>query len=481
MVGGFMNRKDKEVLDEVLFEETTEYKKFNEVFNNIEKKKKKKRKIVVIFSIIIFLLLIFTILLYMYFCKERVVSIDIKVKSYDKDTITFEITPLSNESFCAYSKFIDGKLEFIKMEDNKCIITTSIDEFYIYFKNNTNIVSKGYLVDNYLIDVSIKDNYYLLLNSKEDLSDKVVKFGDIKLTYNIIDKSILEINDNVINTLSIGETIVEVLYNNEKVKEFNVVVTDVIVSKPKEFDTKKKYLPCEVFTLEEAKLLDTILEDRINEVGNNTRAAVVEAARFLMLEFPYRLNYFFENGRLDVSGVHYVDGEGRYYHKGLYLSKEKENDIKYTFVGPAMWGCPLRNFEDTYLFKKYKDYPNGLDCSGFVAWTLVNGGYDPGDLGAGNSEDDPRELADLGEYEKITDELIKSNRIKVGDLLNIWGHIGILVGIDDKNFYVAESLDIYGGVVIKTYSKKKISNTFPYIVLMDDYYKEDGKLTDMWY
>lgn len=26
---------------------------------------------------------------------------------------------------------------------------------------------------------------------------------------------------------------------------------------------------------------------------------------------------------------------------------------------------------------------NGLDCSGFVSWVLLNAGYNPGDLGAG--------------------------------------------------------------------------------------------------
>ena len=30
--------------------------------------------------------------------------------------------------------------------------------------------------------------------------------------------------------------------------------------------------------------------------------------------------------------------------------------------------------------------PNGLDCSGFIAWVLKNAGFDPGDIGAGDTE-----------------------------------------------------------------------------------------------
>ena len=56
-----------------------------------------------------------------------------------------------------------------------------------------------------------------------------------------------------------------------------------------------------------------------------------------------------------------------------------------------------------------------------------------------------------------------------------------MVGEDDDNYYIAESLNTFGGVVIKTYSKKTVMKTFKYVVLMDELYKEDGNLTDLWY
>lgn len=29
---------------------------------------------------------------------------------------------------------------------------------------------------------------------------------------------------------------------------------------------------------------------------------------------------------------------------------------------------------------------NGLDCSGFVTWAMLNGGFESGDVGSGNEE-----------------------------------------------------------------------------------------------
>ena len=176
-----------------------------------------------------------------------------------------------------------------------------------------------------------------------------------------------------------------------------------------------------------------------------------------------------------------MDGEGRYYHKGLYLHTSKYDELAYIGNGPAIWGCGLRCYEDAEpYFKPGNKYPNGLSCSGFVTWVLYNAGFDVGDIGAGESPY-PHQLTDTGKFTSLTPGLIKSGKIKVGDLFNIWGHISILVGEDSKNYYIAESLDLYGGVVINTYSKSNVKDYFPYVVLMDELYKEDGNLTKLWY
>ena len=48
-------------------------------------------------------------------------------------------------------------------------------------------------------------------------------------------------------------------------------------------------------------------------------------------------------------------------------------------------------------------------------------------------------------------------------------------------YYIAESLNHYGGVVMRKYTKTRVTNFFQNVVLMDNVYKSDGKLTNMWY
>ena len=74
-----------------------------------------------------------------------------------------------------------------------------------------------------------------------------------------------------------------------------------------------------------------------------------------------------------------------------------------------------------------------------------------------------------------------------GDLLSSsgpgGGHIAVIAGEDDNNYYVAESLwyDPYISVTLVKYSKKTVFKRYYWVMLMDSYYKEDGELTKMWY
>ena len=74
----------------------------------------------------------------------------------------------------------------------------------------------------------------------------------------------------------------------------------------------------------------------------------------------------------------------------------------------------------------------------------------------------------------------KDHNIKVGDLLNWWGHIAMLIGIDGDTYYVAESLSYIGGVRAMIYSKNELLKTFEYVVLMDKFYKNDGNYQKFW-
>lgn len=329
------------------------------------------------------------------------------------------------------------------------------------------VLNNSYIFLNKHNKIDIKLNLeevYLALNEKVKI---ITNIEDVK--FKSLDKSIAIVKDGVITGIKRGTTKIVAKKFNFK-KTIKVYVSDLYTIDI--LDNDKEFLMCNQYTELENIFLDKVLEYKIKNVGYKTRAAAVEVARFLTLEFKQKIHYFYENGRLTTNGVRsYVDGEGRFYHKGLYLSDLKKEELLATKHGPSIWGCPL------YTKILGEVTPNGLDCSGFVSWVLLNAGYDVGDVGAGISKKKKNDLDDLGEKVKITKENI--NKIKVGDLSSRDGHIGIIIGIDNNEYYIAEALD-YDLHVLKYDDKELIKSDWTYIINLDNLYKEDGILTNMW-
>lgn len=467
----------------VEFSKIDKFIKENNEYNKINIKIKKNNNNIFIIILISFLIISSFICFggFIYYSLEEQVNIkNVELINYNEETkvatlkITLNETLFNNKRYC----YIDEK---VVVTDNSCLITTTTYNNKIEISNNFNVKKTINIADyiNKALVFEMPNKIYLAKGDTYKLNIITDSFSKEKISYEVSNDIINISDDLIINGIKNGSTTLTIKYLNET-KDISIVVTDLIVKKPENFNYDKKYLSCSRYTKSEADLLDEILEFRIEEVGYKTRAGVVEAARFLALEFPYRIDYFFENGRLGDGGTSYVDGEGRYYHKGLYLHSSKFSTIKKSLAGPAIWGCPLTNYEEGGRYVKYELYSNGLDCSGFVTWTLLNGGFDVGDIGAGETYE-PNQLTDLGERVTVTKELINSGKVKPGDLINWWGHIGVIVGIDDTKYYVAESLDYYPGLIIRSYTKEKMVDIWTYIMLMDDVYKQDGKLTNMWY
>ena len=330
-----------------------------------------------------------------------------------------------------------------------------------------NIIDFIYSRDG-VLSITVPNKIYLAVGeTKEiDINIKYKERGNKEIKYEY-DKNIIEFKDSIIYANSVGKTNI-VISSIDKESSVEVIVTDLI-SLPR-YAQNKDYLGCNIYSEEETILLDDILKNRIESVGYKTRAGVVEAARFLSLRFNYKINYFFENGRLANEDRKYIDGEGRYYHKGLYLNEFKYKDILASSKEPTLWGCDL--------YSRYVNTisSNGLNCSGFVSWVLLNGGFDIGDIGAGSTK--YYDFTDVGEKINI-DSTIK-DKIKVGDLIGRDGHIAIIIGKDSNKLYIAESYIPSLKVREFTYDEIQYTEEFDYVMLMDTYYLNDGKLTNMW-
>lgn len=435
----------------------------------MKKRKKYKKKIKLKMPFYILIVTITSLLIMTNLKTFNFIKINyIKKIEYENNQFKVYLKENSNYS-CVFTSNdeipkIDDK-NWVKSNDNICVIDYTDNYNQIYIKNDKKI-----LYDNFhLLYFQVNSNdIYIPYNEEYKLPITYVgNINEINIEY---DSEYIELNNLIIKPIKSGTSTIKINALNE---EYIISITTSKYYVKATKLTGKSYLPCDEVSNEENILLDKILEGKINEAGYKTRAGVVEAARFLTLHFPYKINYFYENGRLGTNGI---DGEGRYYHKGLYLSNSKFDDLSKSSNSPKTWGCKL------YSSPIKKKDANGLDCSGFVSWALLNGGFDSGDIGAGFTS--TKNLTDLGELKKVTTSLIKSNEIKAGDLVHNYeatGHIGIIVGIDEDNYYIAQAIWYDDdGVTVTKVSKSNMPKKFPHVVLMDKYYKNDGNYTELW-
>lgn len=465
--------------------------KENEVINKLKKQSKRENKIkrIILTLIPIIFLIIITVFIIIYgMPKIKSVSISEEVNGNNTKTVSVYIhNPFDIPVTCAISESdkTNEETKWIKSYDKKCTFEVNAGSYNLFIKDKHGKIST-FKTDKINVDKILgltvaTELIYLTLGEEYSISAEITSIGEVDKTinYKSDNEEIVTVSsEGVVTPVGNGETLITVSTASNIEKEIKVIVTDLYKKASQE--NNKVKLSCKQYNSTEAEMLDDILEYKINLAGYKTRGAVVAAARFLVLEFPYRVPYFFENGRLNnYDEKNYVDGEGRYYKKGMYLSEDKFSSIKATFAGPAIWGCPLMNYQDEYGYIPYVKYPNGLDCSGFVTWTLYNAGFDVGDSGAGDTYRDD-DIGDLGIKHELTKEFVYNGEYKVGDLIGRDGHIAIIAGLDEENIYIAESL--VGGVVIKEFAKNgyQLYNLYGFINTMDEVYENEGVYTNMW-
>ena len=459
------------------------------------------KKLLKPFILILFFLLLVTIIGLIIYANYNVApyitNIEINDSKRFEDQVIFNIEvgnyfyKLNKDTWCLVTLDEDtpdvNDNNWKKSSQGYCSFTVKSGDYHIYVKdsygNVTDVRKQSVKIDK-LLDIKMnKEIIYLYKGGNETLSYELVTIGSYEedIVWKSDNENVATVDNNgKVIGINYGTTYINVISDRGIIGKTKVVVSSFI-TKPV-INKNKSYISCKQFSKEEADMIDQILFDRVDSAGYGTRAGVVEAARFLTLEFTYRIHYFYENGRLNnYSPYKYVDGEGRYYHRGLYLNESKFSEISASFVGPVIWGCDLQNYTNWGPYKIGNYYPNGLDCSGFVTWALLNGGFNVGDIGAGANADHD-DLDDLGTKVTITNELMISGKVKVGDLIGLNGHMAILAGWDDDNYYIAESLNTTGGVVMTTVPRNKLvgNSIYKYIILMDSVYKEDGNYSDMW-
>jgi len=368
---------------------------------------------------------------------------------------------------------------------DNCHYDLNVGNYKIYIKNNYFLTTKKFSVKKKILGsfsspLDKLDTYYLALGGtkKFDFYFNYKNDFDTSVIYKIEDENIIEIKDGIMFGKNIGITNVTAILKDGNFKTYKIMVTNLIV--PMKLNTNKEILPCGKYTEYENEILDKILESRVIEAGIGTRGGTLAAIRFITLEFPYSIKYYYENGRLVDHGYRiHLDGEGRYYHKGLYLSEAKYNNLEKeesSKDGPKMWGCGL------YNYSTHRNDLNGLDCSGFVTWAMLNGGFDVGDVGAGNYKQFNDDLSDLGEHKKITTEYMKNGNYKVGDFIARNGHAALIIGIDDNYIYTAEALP----PKLKVYKYERYKGivndpNLTYVIEMNNIYPNgDGLYSNMW-
>lgn len=177
------------------------------------------------------------------------------------------------------------------------------------------------------------------------------------------------------------------------------------------------------------------IKSSVLTAGVGTREAVVTAAVSM-------INYLYDN--FDAKMPYYWGGK----HKGIGISK---NFGEYRPSKPSRSG------------KIY--YHISFDCSGFVQWAIINGGFN--DPGTGTSHFNSKFFANSC-LEKDSNCLGQP-----GDLINSPnGHVVLIVAVDEASgkYMVAESTG--AGVIMQQRNIHSGGNTTR-VLFMDDYYQNE--------
>lgn len=206
---------------------------------------------------------------------------------------------------------------------------------------------------------------------------------------------------------------------------------------------------------------NTNLYNNVRTAGYKTRNGVVAAGLYLSSHIDVHIPYFW-------SGGHFHTYSG-YADKGS------------NFMGVSnKWGCQVKmTLKGTTKQPKGYSYPFGLDCSGFVVWSIFNGGYYTGDETQEirfSTSSIPSSIGGI----KVSNVSVKNakGKVKAGDIAFKKNHVGLVVSVSDSGFTVAEEKGYDYGLIISEH--KYSSSKFTNIILMDNFYSSYKKDVSLW-
>ncbi len=370
--------------------------------------------------------------------KGRSVTKTRKVEVFD---VLYNITP--NE---LTNKEVEIKLDFSDINNFSRVTLPNGDI------SNTETVN--YKVNNngeysFVITLSTGEEFTKIIEIDNIINNYYCK-GEItsigtKILVNPTSSTIIEYKWNVDNEIFNGTNTynkdkviknasVKLTFTDGKTYDVNCTITDKLIYhfKYDEFNNKP-FIKANTYTNNDRVRLNSMLKRVVNEAGYGTRAGVVAAARFLVGALDYKIPY----------------QGGNYYNKiGLNIGQN------------GAWGSS----------------GSGLDCYSFVMWARTQNGLLDDALYSGKK---------YNTYNEV-------NRIRVGDYLltpcssdcknpyNI-NHIGIVVGVDNRYIYVAESKTVdINAVVVTKLDKRNLPKKYSLSLVKHVTYPREGNVTNMW-
>lgn len=244
--------------------------------------------------------------------------------------------------------------------------------------------------------------------------------------------------EKIVNSAS-----VDLVFKNGEKKKITCSIKDNLVYHFKyDENNTKPFMKCRTYTEAERSNLEAKLKKAVATAGYGTRAGAVEAARFLVGALDYKVPYL---GPKTVNTA-----LGRYARVGLNIANS------------GGWGCNVSG------------WTQGMDCTNFVSWVYAQNGMKVSSYSTKNVYRTASDIANT----KVGDLLLSSKDTRS---CTEFIHVGIIIGIDDKYFYVAESTTgSVNAIVTNKYTKNGFTDRRKFDCVKHVEYPSNGNLTNMW-